>query len=189
MSTERLEKLWSELLAELFDRCPPDPSLDAGELLRRAPRRLAKAWTEDLLAGAGTDPAALLRPIEMPAARGPVLLSGIAFTAVCAHHLLPFRGVAHAGYVPEGRHAGLGAVARVVDACARRLTLQEALTASIADGLERGLSPRSLVVAVEAEHQCLSARGPRKAGHRFVTVERRGAPSPELEALVRDAFR
>jgi GTP cyclohydrolase I len=139
---------------------------------------------EDLLAGYGDDPRAILQPMAAKSGDGPVLLRGVRFTAMCAHHLLPFRGVAHVGFTPATRRVGLGGVARLVDALARRLTLQETLTAAIADEIARALAPRAVVVAVEAEHLCLSVRGARKTGHRFRTVERRGTPDSNLETLL-----
>jgi GTP cyclohydrolase I len=85
------------------------------------------------------------------------------------------------GFVPAEQHVGLGGIARLVDSMTRRLSLQEQLTAEIADRLDAALAPRSVVVILEAEHLCLSVRGARKTGHRFRTVERRGEPDPDLE--------
>lgn len=157
---------------------------EASELLAEAPARVAAAFAEDLLAGMHEDPMARLEPIELPSASGPVLLEGVRFSSVCAHHLLPYRGLAHVGFVPAGRHVGLGSIARLVDTLARRLTLQETLTSAIAGTLEAGLAPRTLAVRLEAEHLCLSVRGARKTGHRFVTEERRGERSGVLEAWI-----
>lgn len=161
----------------------PIPPEARERLLRDTPRRVAAAMAEDLLAGYGDDP--VLEPLPAPGASGPVLLRNIRFTALCAHHLLPFRGAAHVGFVPHEAHVGLGGIARLVDALARRLTIQEELTAAIADRLVAALAPRSVIVVVEAEHLCLSVRGARKTGHRFRTIERRGAPSADLDVLVR----
>ncbi len=160
----------------------PVPDAERAEILGGTPRRVAAAMAEDLLAGYADEP--LLEPIPVQGATGPVMLRGIRFTSTCAHHLLPFRGAAHVGFLPDGRHVGLGGIARLVDALARRLTIQEQLTAGIADRLVAALAPRSVVVVVEAEHMCLSVRGARKTGHRFRTVERRGEPCPDLDALV-----
>jgi len=151
---------------------------------RRVPERVAAAFADDLCAGYAAEPERCLRPLPLEDAGGPVVLRGIRFVSVCAHHLLPFEGLAHVGFVPEGRHVGLGALAGLVDALARRLTLQEELTARIADALERGLAPRSLVVALEGRHGCLAHRGARQEGHRLWTVERRGAPAADLDRLV-----
>lgn len=184
MNRERMERGLREFLEGLFDGHAAIDPAQRDEVLQNTPRRVATAMADDLLAGYGEDPAAGLEPIPAPGAGGPVLLEGLRFTSMCAHHLLPFRGVAHVGFVPRAHHVGLGGIARLVDALARRLTIQESLTAGIADHLVRGLDPQSVLVVVDAEHLCLSARGSRKTGHRFRTVERRGAPCPELDALL-----
>ena len=154
------------------------------DLVESAPGRVAEAWVEDLAAGYGEDPRSFLEPIRLDRARGPVVLRGIRFTSLCAHHLLPFRGEASVGFLPRDAHVGLGGIARMVDSLARRLCLQEALTVEIADHLEQALDPEAVVVLVEAEHLCLSVRGARKTGHRFRTLERRGTCCTELDALL-----
>lgn len=98
-----------------------------------------------------------------------VLVSGIAFTSLCEHHLLPFRGVAHIGYLPGGRIVGLSKLARLVEAFARRPQVQERLAAQIADWMRDHLEPRGVGVVLEAEHLCMSIRGVRAAGTRTVT--------------------
>ena len=155
----------------------------ADELRRETPRRVAAALEDELLCGYAVDPASCVQAVPLPGASGAVTLEEIPFFSFCAHHLLPFRGVVHVGYLPAGKHAGIGGLARLVDACSRRLTLQEALAAEIADALETALAPRAAVVVVEAEHACLALRGARKEGHRVRVVERRGEIVPELEAL------
>ena len=156
---------------------------DAKEWLEKTPVRVARAFEEDLAAGYGEDPASFLEPIPVGEASGAVILEGIRFTSICAHHLLPFRGEVTVGFVPDRSHVGLGGIARLVDSLARRLCLQETLTAEIADHLQRALRPKAVVVVMEAEHLCLAVRGARKTGHRFRTVERRGASCPELDHL------
>ena len=153
-------------------------------LLAKTPERVAEAFEGDLAAGYHEDPADHLEPIALTGAKGPVVLRNVRFTSLCAHHLLPFRGEAHVGFVPAERHVGLGGIARLVDSMTRRLSLQEQLTAEIADRLDAALAPRSVVVILEAEHLCLSVRGARKTGHRFRTVERRGEPDPDLERAI-----
>jgi GTP cyclohydrolase I len=93
-----------------------------------------------------------------------VLVRDIPFTSLCAHHLLPFRGVAHVGYVPRDRIVGLSKLARVVEWYASDLQLQERLTLSVAEHLERHLAPAGLGVVVRAEHLCMSVRGVRASG-------------------------
>ncbi len=98
-----------------------------------------------------------------------VLAKGIPFTSLCAHHLLPFQGVAHVGYLPAARIVGLSKLARVVHYFARSLQVQERLTKQIADWLQDELGPRGVGVVLEAEHQCMTIRGVQAAGTRTVT--------------------
>ncbi|WP_394552795.1 GTP cyclohydrolase I [Agromyces sp. MMS24-JH15] len=93
-----------------------------------------------------------------------VVVAGIPFHSLCEHHLLPFRGVAHVGYVPGDRLVGLSKLARIVEQAARALQVQERMTRQIADWMERELAPRGAGVVLEAEHLCMSLRGPRIAG-------------------------
>lgn len=98
-----------------------------------------------------------------------VLVSDIPFASLCEHHLLPFRGVAHVGYVPRDRILGLSKLARLVEACGRRPQVQERMTAQVADWLEENLQPKGVGVVLEAEHQCMSLRGVRAPGTRTIT--------------------
>lgn len=98
-----------------------------------------------------------------------VLVSDIPVTSLCEHHLLPFRGVAHVGYVPGERIVGLSKLARLVETFARRPQVQERLTAQVADWLQAHLAPKGVGVVVEAEHLCMSLRGVRAVGARTVT--------------------
>ena len=98
-----------------------------------------------------------------------VLVSDIRFTSLCEHHLLPFRGVAHVGYLPADRLLGLSKLARLVEVYARRPQVQERLTAQIGDWLRDHLAPRGVGVVIEAEHLCMSLRGIRAEGARTVT--------------------
>ena len=105
---------------------------------------------------------------------GLVLVRDIEFHSLCEHHLLPFQGRVHVGYVPDGRVVGLSKVARVVEVYARRLQLQERLTAQVADALVSVLRPRGVAVAVEATHLCMAMRGVEKAHASTFTREYRG---------------
>lgn len=183
MNRERMELGIRQFLEGLLEGAPVTPQ-SREEWLRDSPRRVSVAMAEDLLSGYQEDPATILEPLPAQGAGGVVLLRDIRFTSICAHHLLPYRGLAHVGFAPEGRRVGLGGIARLVDALARRLTLQESLTAAIADEVQRALAPRAVLVVLEAEHLCLAVRGARKTGHRFRTLERRGGPAPELESLL-----
>jgi GTP cyclohydrolase IA len=106
-----------------------------------------------------------------------VLVRDIELMSMCEHHLLPFKGVAHIGYIPgaDGRITGLSKLARLVEVYARRPQVQERLTSQIADLLMEKLRPRGVVVVLECEHMCMEMRGIRKAGARTVTSAVRGA--------------
>jgi len=117
-----------------------------------------------------------------------VLVKDIELYSTCEHHMVPFHGVAHVGYIPgaDGRITGLSKLARVVDVFARRLQVQERLTTQVADALVRLLDPRGVIVVIEAEHLCMSMRGVRKAGSRTMTSAVRGAfrnPATRAEAM------
>ena len=105
-----------------------------------------------------------------------VLVKDIPFYSLCEHHLLPFFGVAHVAYIPgaDGRGCGISKLARVVDLYARRLQLQERLTAQVADAVVANLRPQGVMVVVEAEHLCMTMRGVKKPGSRTTTSAVRG---------------
>jgi GTP cyclohydrolase IA len=133
--------------------------------LAATPRRVAESFRELLT----PEP---FRPTTFPNDAGYdelVLVSDIRFTSLCEHHLLPFRGVAHVGYLPGERIVGLSKLARLVQAVARRPQVQERMTAQIADWLRDHLAPRGVGVVVDAEHLCMSVRGVRAEGARTVT--------------------
>lgn len=113
-----------------------------------------------------------------------VIESDITFYSLCEHHMLPFYGKAAIGYIPNGRVAGLSKLARTVEVFARRLQLQEQLTAQVADALMAELDCKGAIVYMEAEHMCMTMRGVQKPGTKTATLARRGAfvENPELEA-------
>jgi GTP cyclohydrolase I len=154
----RAEQAVADLLAALGQ----DPS---SEQLHDTPRRVAASYAELLTPTPFT-------PTTFPNDEGYdelVLAKAIPFQSLCQHHLLPFVGVAHVGYLPAGRILGLSKLARVVELFARRLQLQERLTTQIADWLHAQLAPKGVGVVLEAEHLCMSLRGVRAAGARTVT--------------------
>jgi GTP cyclohydrolase IA len=141
------------------------------EGMRATPRRLARAYAELFNPG----------PFDLttfPNEEGYdelVLARAIPLRSVCEHHLLPFAGVAHVGYLPGGRILGLSKLARVVDHFARRPQVQERLTKQIADWLAERLEPKGIGVVIEAEHTCMTLRGVRAAGSTTVTSTLLGA--------------
>jgi GTP cyclohydrolase I len=177
----RAEAAVRELLVAIGE----DPDREG---LRETPARVARAYAE-IFAGLYTDPDAVLEKTFDENHRELVLVRDIPVSSFCEHHLLPFSGVAHVGYIPgcSGRVTGLSKIARLADLYARRPQVQERLTAQIADALVRKLDPRGVIVVVEAEHLCMSMRGIRKPGSRTTTSAVRGAfetsPSSRAEAM------
>jgi GTP cyclohydrolase I len=141
------------------------------ESLRDTPRRVAEAYAE------------LLTPRPFRATTFPnddgydglIVARAIPFHSLCMHHMLPFHGIAHVGYLPAGRIIGLSKLGRVVELFARALQIQERLTVQIADWLEAELEPTGVGVVLEAEHLCMSLRGVQKLGAKTVTSALRGA--------------
>ena len=144
------------------------------EGLRDTPRRVAAAFAETL-GGRDVDIPALLSVGFDEGHDEMVILRDVPFFSTCEHHLMPFHGIAHIGYVPNGRVVGLSKLARLVDAVARRPQLQERLTAQIAELLMTTLQPQGAGVAVEAEHLCMQMRGIKKPGSRMLTSAMRGS--------------
>ena len=149
-----------------------DPERDG---LRETPQRMARAYAE-LFAGLTEDPAHHLDKVFDVGHEEMVLVRDIPMYSVCEHHLLPFHGVAHVGYIPgpDGRVTGLSKLARLVEGYARRPQVQERLTAQVADAMVERLHCRGVLVVVEAEHLCMSMRGVRKPGSNTVTSAVRG---------------
>lgn len=140
------------------------------EGLRATPDRVVRAY-EEWFAGYDQDPAGILERTfgEVAGYNEMVLLRDIPVESVCEHHMAAIRGVAHVAYLPRERVVGISKLARLVDAYARRLQIQERLTAEIADELERTLRPRGVAVVIEATHECMSSRGVRKHGAMLMT--------------------
>jgi GTP cyclohydrolase I len=161
--------------------------------LRGTPERVAR-MCEEIYAGIGVDPASVFREVLHEVHDEVVLVKDIPFYSMCEHHLLPFLGKAHVAYLPDGqRICGLSKVARLVELHAKRLQLQERLTAEIADSLVAALEPRGVMVVIEAEHLCMTMRGVKAPGSRTVTSVVRGifrenpATRAETMALLRDS--
>lgn len=142
----------------------------AREGVADTPARVVKAY-EEFFAGYRIDPEALLARTfeEVEGYDEMVLLRDIRFESHCEHHMVPIIGVAHVAYLPTDRVVGISKLARVVEAYAKRLQIQEKLNAQIADTLDRVLRPRGVAVVVEGEHHCMTTRGIRKSGTTMVT--------------------
>jgi GTP cyclohydrolase I len=151
------------------------------EGLRETPARAAAAL-DDLTRGYAVDIPGLFTTFEAEGYDEMVVMRGVPFYSLCEHHLLPFAGTAALAYIPNGRIVGLSKLARLVDAFARRLQVQERLTTQIADALVEHLSPKGVMVIVEAEHLCMAMRGVEAANVPTVTSAVRGAMQTKPEA-------
>jgi len=141
--------------------------------LMDTPRRVARMYKE-MFSGLHQDPARHLQVAFPEEYDELVLVRDIQFTSMCEHHLLPFSGVAHVAYLPNGRVTGLSKIARVVEEVARRPQVQERMTQTIAGLVETGLDSSGVAVVIEAEHSCMAIRGIRKPGSLTVTSALRG---------------
>ena len=168
VDVERVRKAVGELLAAIGE----DPDRDG---LVATPDRVA-AMYEELFSGLHDDPARHLKVTFAAEHDEMVMVRDIPFASLCEHHLVPFLGRAHVAYIPaeDGRITGLSKLARLVDGYARRLQVQERMTTEIADAIAGVLSPRGVLVVLEAEHLCMSMRGVKKPGTLTVTSSVRG---------------
>jgi GTP cyclohydrolase I len=162
----RIERAVREILAAVGE----DPDREG---LLETPARVARMYAE-LFAGLRQDPRAHLATAFREKYDEIVLVRDIAFDSVCEHHLLPFMGRAHIGYLPDGRVLGLSKLARLVETVSRRPQVQERLTEQIAELLEEDLGAKGVAVVVEATHTCMTIRGVRKPGSLCVTSAMKG---------------
>ena len=176
----RLEGAVREILIAIGE----DPDRDG---LRDTPARVARAYAEQF-AGLGQTPEDVLTTVFDVDHDEMVLVRDIEVYSTCEHHLVPFHGVAHVGYIPnaKGQVTGLSKLARLVDVYARRPQVQERMTSQIADALMDRLEPRGVIVVVECEHLCMAMRGIRRPGTRTITSAVRGQlldPASRAEAM------
>ncbi|MFI0966160.1 GTP cyclohydrolase I FolE [Streptomyces sp. NPDC021080] len=166
------EKRAENAVRELLLAVGEDPDREG---LRETPGRVARAYKE-IFAGLLQRPEDVLTTTFDLGHDEMVLVKDIEVFSTCEHHLVPFRGVAHVGYIPStsGKITGLSKLARLVDVYARRPQVQERLTTQIADSLMEILEPRGVIVVVECEHMCMSMRGIRKPGAKTITSAVRG---------------
>jgi len=170
---------------EILSAIGEDPTRDG---LLDTPDRVARMYAE-IFAGIGVDPCEVLTTVFQAEHDELVLVRDIDLASTCEHHLVPWIGQAHVGYIPNdsGEITGLSKLARLVDLYAKRPQVQERLTTQVADAIEDCLKPRGVIVVVEAEHLCMSVRGVRKPGAKTVTSAVRGlfrdSPSTRAEAM------
>ncbi|GAA2537957.1 MULTISPECIES: GTP cyclohydrolase I FolE [Streptomyces] len=166
------EKRAENAVRELLIAVGEDPDREG---LLETPARVARAYRE-IFAGLWQKPEDVLTTTFDIGHDEMVLVKDIEVYSTCEHHLVPFRGVAHVGYIPatSGKITGLSKLARLVDVYARRPQVQERLTTQIADSLMEILEPRGVIVVVECEHMCMSMRGIRKPGAKTITSAVRG---------------
>lgn len=162
----RIEGAVREILAALGE----DPNREG---LRETPARVARMYAE-MFSGLNEDPRLHLRKFFTEKCDEVVLVRDIGFNSMCEHHMLPFMGKAHIGYLPDGRLIGLSKLARVVESVARRPQVQERMTETIADLLVEELHARGVAVVIEATHTCMTVRGVRKPDSVCVTSAMRG---------------
>ncbi|HEY8448204.1 MAG TPA: GTP cyclohydrolase I FolE [Thermomicrobiales bacterium] len=162
----RIERAVREILLAIGE----DPNREG---LLRTPERVARSYAE-LFAGMREDPRRHLAVTFDERHSEMVMLRDIPFASVCEHHLLPFIGKAHIGYIPQGRVVGLSKLARLVEGYARRPQVQERLTSEIADAIMEELRPDGCGVVIEAVHTCMTIRGIKKAGATMITSAMRG---------------
>nr|WP_235779668.1 GTP cyclohydrolase I FolE [Sinomonas notoginsengisoli] len=180
MDLPRIEAAVREILLAIGE----DPDRSG---LKDTPTRVAKAYVE-VFAGLNQNAEEVLGVTFDMDHEELVLVKDIPFYSTCEHHLVPFHGVAHVGYIPshDGRVTGLSKLARLVDIYARRPQVQERLTSQVADAIVRHLKPRGVIVVVSCEHMCMSMRGVRKPGAHTVTSAVRGQlhdPATRAEAM------
>ena len=180
-------------VADILQAIGEDPGREG---LLDTPDRVARMYSE-LFWGIGVDPGSALNATfeEDGHHEDVVTVRDVSFYSMCEHHLLPFFGRVHIGYVPNGKIAGASKLPRTVEVLARRPQLQERMTAQIADTIYDTLRPDGVAVVVEAEHLCMSMRGVRKEGSRIVTsatrgpLDRCGMSKAELLAIVQGTAR
>ena len=169
-------------IASIIKAIGEDPKREG---LVDTPSRVAEMYSE-LFMGVGKDAKEEMKVVYEAGHREMVILRCVPFYSMCEHHLLPFYGVAHIGYIPDvdGRVVGISKLARVVEITARRPQIQERMTTEIADAIVDGLKPAGVAVVVQAEHLCMIMRGIKKPGSNIVTSAVRGTflTHPETRA-------
>jgi GTP cyclohydrolase IA len=163
-----LEELYRQILCELGEDAGREGLIKTPQRAAEAMRHLTRGYNQDI--SEVLNGAVFEEPYE-----DMVIVRDIEFYSLCEHHLLPFFGKAHIGYLPAGKIVGISKLARLVDVFAQRLQVQERLTVQVAVALEEALHPRGVGVVVEARHMCMMARGVQKQSSKVTTSEMRGS--------------
>ncbi len=166
VNKEKIEEAVKLLLEGIGEDCDR-------EGLRETPNRVARMY-EEIFAGMDATASEHLSKTFTAENNEMVLEKDITFFSTCEHHLMPFFGKVHIAYIPDGEVVGISKLARCVEVYARRLQIQEKMTAEIADAIMESLKPKGVMVMVQAEHMCMSMRGVKKPGSQTVTMVSRG---------------
>ncbi|OFZ47798.1 MAG: GTP cyclohydrolase I FolE [Bdellovibrionales bacterium RIFOXYC1_FULL_37_79] len=165
-----VERSFSDLATKIISSVGENPERDG---LKDTPSRVAKAYTE-LLSGYCEHPQDVIKLFDSNGFHDLITVTNIEFYSLCEHHIIPFFGEVHIGYVPNGKILGLSKFARIVNIYSRRLQTQENLTKEIFDVLENNLNPKGLVVYIGAKHLCINMRGIREKGCSTKTIIKNG---------------
>lgn len=178
---EAIKKAVKDILVAIGE----DPEREG---LLQTPDRVAR-MLEELTQGYSDDAKTHLSKVFDESGSEVVIERDIDFSSTCEHHLMPFFGKVHIAYIPDGKVVGLSKLARVVDVYAKRLQLQERLNAQIADAIFDELYPKGVIVAIEAQHTCMSARGVKKIGAKTITFAKRGDVDESIERLILEGLK
>jgi GTP cyclohydrolase I len=170
MTIEIKKGLLEEHVRSILQLIGEDPNREG---LLDTPMRVAKMYQE-VFAGVGVDPEAALTTTFKEEYEGLVVVKDIDYYTFCEHHLIPFFGKAHIGYIPNGEVVGLSKFARLVELVSKRPQVQERMTQQIADAITNVLQPKGVIVSVEGQHLCMCARGVKKPGSSTVTTVKKG---------------
>lgn len=167
---KRLEKLLENFAKQIISLVEKDPERDG---LKDTPERVAQAYTE-FLSGYGEDPSGVIKLFDSNGFHDLITVANIEFYSLCEHHMIPFFGKIHIGYVPDEKILGISKFARIVKIYSRRLQTQEYLTKQIFDTLEKNLTPKGIILCIEAKHLCMSMRGIKARGCLIKTMIKNG---------------
>ncbi|OAT72573.1 GTP cyclohydrolase I FolE [Parageobacillus thermoglucosidasius] len=181
MAVELKKGLLEEHIRAILELIGEDPKREG---LLDTPKRVARMY-EEVFAGVGVNPETALTTTFEEEYEGLVIVKDINYYTFCEHHLIPFFGKAHIGYIPNGRVVGLSKFARLVELVSKRPQVQERMTQQIADAIMNVLKPEGVIVSVEGQHLCMCARGVKKPGSSTVTTVKKGV-FKENDALVQE---